>query len=331
MIRSKHRSTLLNNDEELGMIHEVESFATTDNHESTPLRQATTSDTRRSTLSGRSTTVSTGRGAVNPFGSSSRSPSRSWCDSGIVIKLLSVLSLVSWSTFVLSIRFVRTAPLSSAKASIVQKPAQLRGNRPMKLSLWLIPSDGEKGKEGEPDGVYDRTQTLIDDLAAEHGGPKFMPHVTLGGATVSSEAEALALAEKLRTGLSGYGPVNCYVGDTVLSEYSWNQALVFELVPPFNDFLGLCAASRNILGVETAKYDKDNCLSFPPPLRVPHMSLYYGISPPPPSETYLSKVFGSNNDKDKTFQSHRVMLWITDPSSLEGVPEWEPIADISLL
>ncbi len=377
MFRSKHRSVSVKK-EELGMINNGVSIAI-DNHESTPLRQATTSEAR---VSSRSTQLAR-RSASDTLSSPSISRSRSWFRSGIVIKILSVILFLSWPTFVLAFLFVRTTttplivdtkttkspPLSSASASV-----NLRGNKektpsaakfdfsknggfaskngirdnraPMNLSLWLIPSRGEKGKKGESEtnnnaeskdkkvtnSVYERTQTVIDNLATELGGPKFMPHVTLGGTTVASDAEALELAEKLRTGLSGYGPVNCFIGDEVLSEHTWNQALVFELIPPFDDFMGICAASRKILGEKATKFDKEDCLSFPPPLRVPHMSLYYGISPPPPSETYLSGVFGIRNGEEKrTFQADRVMLWKTDPSSLEGVSEWEPIVDISLI
>lgn len=301
------------------------------------------------------------------------------------MKTLLLVLLVSWSTLVLSFRFVSTTPFSApsilSKANNERNPfppgtskhqaSQLRGkektklfvsktdgtlsqhalenkNVPMKLSLWLIPSGGEKEteeskdesdtsdgtgeKDNNPHSIYARTQKVIDDLSAERGGPRFIPHVTLGGAEVASEKEALALAEKLRTGLAGFGSVDCSIGERVLSaQNAWNQALVFELVPPFEQFLGLCTASRTILGMEPTNRDGDDCLTFPLPLLVPHMSLYYGNSPPPPSETYLSEVFGGTSSDKKIFQAHRIMLWKTDPSSLEGVSEWEPIADISIL
>ena len=217
---------------------------------------------------------------------------------------------------------------------------------PMKLSLWLIPpgsditsdqlnvvsiSGNDTLEMGDgSENIYGGTKKVIDDLSEERGGPKFIPHITLGGASVASRKEALELADKLRAGLAGFGRVECSVGDRVLSGDTWNQALVFELVPPHDQFLALCKASREILGMNPSNEISDGCLAFPPPLRVPHMSLYYGMSPPPPKEKYISEVFGSNKDK-KSFLAHRIMLWKTDPSSLEGVPEWEAIADISIL
>ncbi len=217
---------------------------------------------------------------------------------------------------------------------------------PMKLSLWLIPPGSEivgdqfnvvskSGNDGldvsdESENIFGNTKKVIDDLSEERRGPKFIPHVTLGGTSVASKKEAKELADKLRAGLAGFGRVECSVGDRVLSGDTWNQALVFELVPPHDQFLALCKASREILGMNP-RNDSDGCLTFPPPLRVPHMSLYYGMSPPPPHDKYISEVFGSNYEDRKRFLAHRIMLWKTDPSSLEGVSEWEPIADISIL
>jgi hypothetical protein len=310
----------------------------------------------------------------NNFGPTTLSSSHIWGFSGFVAKS-TLLFLVSWSTIVLSFRYSRM-PFSLTGAgtkTITQQPhVNLRGNEettelsaatdfdfahdeplsphvpkdgPMKLSLWLIPPGGDEvggDNEDEPnhrEGVFDRIQNTIDDLSAELGSPRFFPHVTLvGGIKVDSETKAMALAEKLRTGLSGFGPVDCSFRDVVLSASDcWNQALVLELVPRSSEtFLGLCKASRKILSMEQTNnnnHEDDGCLTFPPPLGVPHMSLYYGDSPPPPNEKYLSMVFGnsSSSSHKNSFRAHRVMLWKTDPSSAEGVPEWEPLADISLL
>ena len=309
----------------------------------------------------------------NAFGPTPPSPSRIWGFSGFVVKSI-LLILVSWSTIVLSFRY-STMPYSVATGAVGTKTVtgtqhqqtKLRGNEdrtelsaataakdfahdeslsqhapkdgPMKLSLWLIPTGGDGDEvDGNDNGegvVFDRIQTTIDDLSTELGSPRFLPHVTLvGGIMVDSDAAAMALAEKLRTGLSGFGPVDCTFGDVVLSASDcWNQALALEVVPRASEtFLGLCKASRKIL-----EQTDNGCLAFPPPLGVPHMSLYYGDSPPPPNEKYLSRIFGSSNKSDSTshnkkfFRAHRVMLWKTEPSSAEGVPAWEPLADISLL
>jgi len=205
----------------------------------------------------------------------------------------------------------------------------------MKLSLWLIPPSGDSITEKNPnennndrDSVFYRTQKVINDLSAELNGPTFLPHITIvGGIKVRSETEAAVLAEKLRTGLAGFGPVECSFGDALLSATDcWNQALALELVHPSEEFLSLCKLSRNLLGMEQNQVN--GCLTFPPPLGVPHMSLYYGDSPPSPRNEYLLEIFGNQK---KSIRTHRVMLWKTYPSSAGGVPEWEPLADISLM
>lgn len=343
----------------------------TDSHESSPLRQVTvTPDNRRARISTTAAASSSRqrRGANHIFVPTNLSPSYVWRWSDLVFKASSVFLLVSWSTIVLSFRYAPT-PISQhqqtpasiqilSPSNVESSTKKLRGNDktafsqdfledtknsgPMKLSLWLIPPGGETEDAAETtnrkdhDSVFDRAQTVIDDLSTERSGPRFIPHITLGGARVASEGEALALAEKLRSGLSGFGSVECSFGDTVLSApHAWNQAFVLELVPPWTEFLRLCRTSREILGMESSygPEDKDDCLTFPPPLKVPHMSLYYGDSPPPPSQNYLSRVFGadSGSKHKQSFRAHRVMLWKTDPSSRNGVPQWEPLADISLL
>lgn len=319
-----------------------------DSHETTPLRQSIISDPRR----GRR-----GSGGILDPAILSRLHARKW--SRVLLKSVVAVILVSWSTLVLSFRLDSISTLSTS--SIFGKEgSQLRGSEKntlysqgkhlvednsnfMKLSLWLIPSGADSARALSQTGndsfeaidksknIYGRTKKVIDDLSEELGGPKFIPHITLGGASVASKKEAMELAEKLRTGLAGLGPIECSVGDRVLSGDTWNQALVFELVPPYDRFLALCRASRKILGMNPTNNGSDGCLTFPPPLRVPHMSLYYGMSPPPPSEKYLSEVFGGKNNDKKSFLAQRIMLWKTDPSSLEGVSEWEPIADITIL
>ena len=347
----------------------------TDSHESSPLRQVTvTPDSRRARIATASSSSSRQRrGANHIFVPTNLSPSYVWRWSDLVFKASSVFLLVSWSTIVLSFRYAPTpisqhhqqTPVSIQILSATNTESstkKLRGNDktafsqdfledknnnnsgPMKLSLWLIPPGGEAEDATEAtnhkdhDSVFDRAQKVIDDLSTERSGPRFIPHITLGGARVASEGEAMALAEKLRSGLSGFGSVECSFGDTVLSApHAWNQALVLELVPPWTEFLSLCRTSREILGMESSygPEDNDDCLTFPPPLKVPHMSLYYGDSPPPPSQNYLSRVFGgggsSSTQHEQSFRAHRVMLWKTEPSSRNGVPEWEPLADISLL
>lgn len=188
---------------------------------------------------------------------------------------------------------------------------------PMNVSLWLMP----------PREMANQAQKVIDDISAQTGGPRFSPHVTLGSTTLTSLTAARDLAEQLKKNLSGWGPVECRIGETVPSGNTWSQALVLELAPPLEPFLNVCRASRNLLGVGTTS--NNDCLAFPPPLRIPHMSLYYGDAPPPPpNERFATSIFGTS---PKSFRADRVVLWKTDPPTVEGVPQWEPLAEIPLL
>merc|ERR1711862_661214 len=121
-----------------------------------------------------------------------------------------------------------------------------------------------------------------------------------------------------------------------------NQALVMEVVPS-KSFLDLCRTIRRILNqVHNSEEEKDDDYvdhCFPPPLQIAHMSLYYGNEEPPLGHKYLDEIFRTNNNNNSQinddgyypFAAHRVMLWKTNPGSLEGVPEWKPLANFSLL
>jgi len=54
-------------------------------------------------------------------------------------------------------------------------------------SLWLVP-DG---------AVHQALGRLIDELADQHGGPRFPPHITLLGSVVGSEEEVARGAERI--------------------------------------------------------------------------------------------------------------------------------------
>jgi len=228
----------------------------------------------------------------------------------------------------------------------------------MKLSLWLIPPGGKASDSttnvnvgsstaNNSNNAYERTIRVIDELSATFGGPRFVPHITImGGIHVDSEEEANALSKRLREGLEHFGKVRCNFGDVLREPLCWNQALIVEMIPS-ESFLKLCRLTRRILSnTEQEETGDPDLVAFPPPSEVPHMSLFYGDSPlsdPHDSATnhrdYLSQIFGTNDDGDgdgdgddkKSFQSHRVMLWKTEPSSASGVAEWQPLADISLL
>jgi hypothetical protein len=251
----------------------------------------------------------------------------------------------------------------------------------MKLSLWLIPPGGGGEEETDDDdnenennnhnhnhNVYKSTKDIINELAKEYNGPKFIPHITIvGGIEVDTEEDAIILSKKLIYGLENSNSnsksnsnsifkngIECTFNSILVEEPScWNQAMIIEMKIS-KSFTKLCKLCRTILNMEQQHGDGSDCITFPPPAKVPHMSLYYGLSPNVPSSSIidLSRIFGTtnttnttnnnnnnnnNNEKQQqkqnnkqSFQSYRVMLWKTDPASVEGVPEWTPIADINL-
>ena len=82
---------------------------------------------------------------------------------------------------------------------------------------------------------------------------------------------------------------------------------------------------------------------YPPPLRKPHMSLYYGTPEGCPSlETVEQNLYYSDNNNmasllspaaaipHYSFQASRVAVWKTDPASTEGVSQWEELAVVDL-
>jgi len=230
-------------------------------------------------------------------------------------------------------------------------------------------------KQQKKHNVYQSAQQLVNELSEQYNGPTFIPHVTIvGGIEVDSEEEALRVSKKLQEGLAvsnnnnsdtdattttdtTTGSIECHFKARLVSEPScWNQALIVEMEPS-NSFVQLCQRSRQLLGMEQQNQQPQkgeqeeicsSCVSFPPPARVPHMSLYYGVPPniPDPATIDVSRIFG-NSESDSHgdgeggptttsshrsfhFQSHRVMLVNTDPSTVDGVTEWRTIADIDL-
>ena len=176
---------------------------------------------------------------------------------------------------------------------------------PKKYSLWLMPQENDAAK----------LQTQIDALA-ENRGPKFAPHVTvIGGIWFKSEDEAIDWAHKLQKGLEGFGEISCDFDKTpYYSEGVWSQALCATMEPS-EPFLDLCRKARLILNG-----DSDNW-TFPYPICLPHLSLFYGTENVPQKEDVKPV---------PSFRSDMLALWETNPSTLEGVPEWKEIVRINL-
>ena len=215
--------------------------------------------------------------------------------------------------------------------------------------------------------VYKASTDMVNELAEQYNGPTFIPHVTIvGGIEVDSEEDAIRLSKKLKEGLSSHN--NNSDDDTTITTTTtntsttirsieckfksiggiegpcacWNQALILEMERS-ESYLKLCQVCRQLLGMEQQQPHQG--LGGVVGEVGPHMSLYYGVPQniSDPSTIDLSRIFCKNDDDGDdgdddgsgpthhcSFQSHRVMLMKTDPSSVEGVPDWKTIVDINL-
>ena len=170
------------------------------------------------------------------------------------------------------------------------------------LSLWLIPLNKET------------IQTQITQLAKDRGGSIFPPHVTvIGNIPCQSDQHAREIANTLQEGLRGFGTVHCVPGPTK-SFTVWNQALVVTMEVS-EQFLHLIQRSKHLLGMDTA-------IEFPPPVSMPHLSLFYGLKNSIP-EDYPEHPIAP-------FNALELALWTTNPPTLEGVSNWKEIAVIDL-
>jgi hypothetical protein len=183
----------------------------------------------------------------------------------------------------------------------------------MKLSVWLLP----------PPHARPPIRAHINHLAQLPGASvPFEPHVTItGGIHCISLDEVEKVAAKLQAGLRGFGkvPVKVEINAQGHAE-QWNQALYLP-VQASAEFVELCRATRQIVGLSK---DSAEEFAFPPPAKQPHLSLFYGNQGVP--NDHKQSVDGAQC----SFVAEQVALWITDPSSVEGVAQWKELAVIDL-
>ena len=172
----------------------------------------------------------------------------------------------------------------------------------------------------------------------------------MGGIEVATDHEAIRLGKQLRHGLR---QSSNNLGDGIQCRFHrqnfrqepdcWNQALILEMDRTAS-FLQLCRVARTIIQNATTpppsqqhpettpNQEEEDEVTFPPPARVPHLSLYYGRPPRAPSSLAAVDLSAFFVDSATTvaYTAHRVMLWKTTPSTVEGVPEWTPITEIHL-
>jgi hypothetical protein len=174
------------------------------------------------------------------------------------------------------------------------------------LSLWLLPPENEKYQ----------IEKLMKRCAQTNRGPLFEAHVTVvGGIPCNSDQTNMQkVAEKLQDRLAGSGPVPTTFSKVPSKMGTWSQALVFQMNQN-SRFLELCKTARSVLGMETHPI-------FPPPINEPHLSIWYGTGNVP-EECDIESI--------PDFEATALALWLTDPSTLEGVPQWKEVARISLI
>lgn len=200
----------------------------------------------------------------------------------------------------------RAAALLVSESAPGKKLRRETESKPISLSLWLIPPEGENEKIKEQM-----------DRLAENGkrGPMFAPHITVvGGFSCPSEAHAMAIAKGLEDGLKGFGEIPILLSPTPYSAGVWNQALYLtaEVSAPF---LNLCQRSRALLGMDTEDW------TFPAPAVYPHLSLFYGVEDVPDK---------SEVEPVSPFHAYKLSLWRTDPATTEGVRQWREISTFDI-
>mmetsp|Transcript_30127 Transcript_30127/g.46133 ORF Transcript_30127/g.46133 Transcript_30127/m.46133 type:complete len:183 (+) Transcript_30127:1-549(+) len=176
-------------------------------------------------------------------------------------------------------------------------------------SLWLVPPTKESNT----------IQEQITFLANKHkGSPSFAPHITIGGAPVTSETkeDALALFESCKTRvqkLSSSGGITCKFthldsannpADGSLCRFQACMAIV-EL--PNASFIELCKLVQD---------QEDETKLFNAPIDHPHLSLAYGAN------------CVQDATLPETFDAHEVQM--VDVTS-DDVGEWNCISSFSIL
>jgi Cyclic phosphodiesterase-like protein len=164
-------------------------------------------------------------------------------------------------------------------------------------------------------------------------GP-FPPHVTLVGGIECPSMEFFrdVFLPRLQTCIAAAAirGIHCQFKQEPVLNDAWNQAcvLVMEASNEFTHLVELCrTVVSEVLSSSVEPRDEMNH-GYPPPLRKPHLSLYYGsleFAPAPDevNQRLLGPGFFS-------FQGDQVAIWQTEPSSAEGVALWRYIASIDL-
>jgi 2'-5' RNA ligase len=165
------------------------------------------------------------------------------------------------------------------------------------LMAWLVPAGGP---------ARDHVAATIGALAAEHGGPRFEPHVTIAGRFHCSEQAA---ARALTSLAAGVGPFEVRFA-TVGSEPAYFRALYLR-AEPSRLLTALHDAARAAWALDARPY-------------MPHLSLLYtNIA----EERKPAIIDALGIPLPLTIRINAAELWADHPA---GVPGWHRVARIPL-
>lgn len=186
-------------------------------------------------------------------------------------------------------------------------------DRSFTISLWLLPSPRYRAKISRMIEAFSQH---------EAASVPFEPHITIVGGVSCPSNEYLhtTLLPKLKEAIQNTTRcLDCQLGPNPVYKETWNQACVMVLKES-EEFAQLVHLCRELA---FGKPSIENI--YPPPLRKPHLSLYYGMEGAPSKEDIAQGLGGSY-----TFGASQVAVWKTDPGSAEGVAQWTELAVIDL-
>ncbi|CAB9499239.1 expressed unknown protein [Seminavis robusta] len=238
----------------------------------------------------------------------------------------------SLSTSPFSTSFSMTA--KDAMADSTTTTAKSGDDENCSLSLWLLPSPQDPARETLNKAIQSFSQL-------PSASVPFQPHITLMGGIQCPSLEffQLNILPKLRENLAKMGPIPCQFEAEPVMEAKWNQACVLvmdeESCSEFSNLVEVCRdylMANNVLQKDDKGSTKENW--YPPPLRRPHLSLYYGTeqNAPSPDQVKQQLLLWTPGKVDQvSFRANQVAVWRTDPPTTEGVAQWEQLAIIDLL
>ena len=206
-----------------------------------------------------------------------------------------------------------------ANIMTIQSTSSDHGEKPFFISIWLLPSQDQ----------HEKLSKAIEGFSQNPAASvPFQPHVTVVGGIPCPSRDHLettllpSLKERVQKANSC---LTCQFATTPVYKNKWNQACVMVLEES-NEFSQLVRNCR-----EVAMDDPGTPQTwYPPPLKKPHMSLYYGESDAPTPEEETEGLGISSGSSAFWFEADRIAIWRTQPASTEGVAQWEELAVIDL-